>query len=251
MWSRCAMGAVTAAQYVINSMFFLVSRENVEWLESAFLERNENFFAMYSQFVCWAIYSLCTLSLRGRFDGREIRCRTKSTLDTAGNWCNAGTDTGSQWNSRDGTLNRWSDAQLIQLWQSDAAAATRRGTVDRAPLPLHQWNRSRSPSPPAEIFLIPNCLHSWTLATRRQRPAALIPHEGIHPIYCGPTDRCHRKFARIYLKIQKPSCRNFRYSRARTVRYSHLNLSTSLPAHIVANATLIENTRILPELSFE
>lgn len=31
----------------------------------------------------------------------------------------------------------------------------------------------------------------------------------------------------------------------------HLNLSTSLPEHIIANATLMENTRILPELSFE
>lgn len=31
----------------------------------------------------------------------------------------------------------------------------------------------------------------------------------------------------------------------------HRNLSTNLPAHIVANATLIENTRILPELSCE
>lgn len=29
----------------------------------------------------------------------------------------------------------------------------------------------------------------------------------------------------------------------------HLNLSTNLPEHIVANATLIENTRIFPELS--
>lgn len=31
----------------------------------------------------------------------------------------------------------------------------------------------------------------------------------------------------------------------------HLNLSTSLPEHIIAKATLMENTRILPELSLE
>lgn len=32
---------------------------------------------------------------------------------------------------------------------------------------------------------------------------------------------------------------------------SHLNLSTNFPEHIVAKATLIENTRIFPELSLQ
>lgn len=31
----------------------------------------------------------------------------------------------------------------------------------------------------------------------------------------------------------------------------HRNLSTNFPAHIMASAILIENTRILPELSCE
>jgi len=33
--------------------------------------------------------------------------------------------------------------------------------------------------------------------------------------------------------------------------YLHLSLSTSLPEHMVASATLMENTRIFPELSLQ
>lgn len=37
----------------------------------------------------------------------------------------------------------------------------------------------------------------------------------------------------------------------KTILYLHLNLSMSFPAHIVASATLMENTRILPTFSLQ
>lgn len=73
--------------------------------------------------------------------------------------------------------------------------------------------------------------------------------EETHKASIARAGQHHRKFGKKCLrKIVRVNIMNLNVEHGVNL---HLNLSTSLPEHIIASATFMEKTRILPELSLE
>lgn len=86
--------------------------------------------------------------------------------------------------------------------------------------------------------------------THKRLPVGLEPLGDIPQISTSSTNHCCRKLAKKYLQTKlKKKLTGLYYEYMRM--YIHRNLSINLPAHKVANATLIENTRIFPTLSLQ